>query len=391
MAHKERILHLDSEKANQLAALNQSTQLLNARTNENMNKSSNANNLSEQSRDILKLLDGYKQRAAAFAIRDQQELRDKAIRRKEEEEYDKLKDLEMEICRLKEVAICEKEEEAKAKKQMEERRVIQNQIKERQHQKILEEEAREQENKKFLEGIKFLEDEEARASRRIKEEGRQLMLETLRQNEEILKEKEAKKLLEQKEEAMILAYITEQDEILRKRELEEELAKKKKVEIQKKLLESQTKILDRKAELNELHARRAAEENERKHRQREHLEAQKRKRDMKMLQDSRQQQELEKQIAKENEIAELQKEYNNTIMIANEMAKRERDEREMTRLKNADLRQMLQQQIEEKERKQSIHKREKLIEGQEMKTKMVSLRILFSHHHLKRKNIIFIC
>jgi hypothetical protein len=365
IARKKHMLRLESEKANQLAS-SQSRQL---NTMENMN--CKYSNLSEQSRDILKLLNAYKQRAAAFSIRDQQ-LRDKALRKKEEEDYDKLKDIEMEISRLKEIAICEKEEQAKVKRQMEERKIIQDQIKERQHQKLLEEEARDQENRKFQELIKRYEDEEAHKARRMRDEGKQLILETMRQNEEILKEKQAKKILEQKEDAMILEYIMEQDEKLRKREQEEEHAKKKKIEIQKKLLESQTKMLDRKAELNELCARRAAEENERKHRQRELQEAQKRKNDMKMLQDARKQQELEKKIAKESEITQLQGEYNDAMKKAAAMAKRERDEVEMTRLKNAMLRQMLQQQIEEKERKTANLKREKLMEGKEIKTIMVS-------------------
>lgn len=367
MARKEHMLNLELEKANQFV-LNQSTTKpqLNSTKGNDMTC---IDNLCEQSRDILKLLNAYKQRAAAFAIRDQQ-LKDKASRKKEEEEYDKLKDMEMEICRLKELTTNEKAEEARLKKQMEDRKIIQDQIKERQHQKLLEEEERDQENRKFQEAAKRCEEEEAQKIRRMKEEGKQLILETIRQNEEILKEREAKKIQEQNEDAMILAYIMEQDEKLRQREQEEEYAKKKKIEVQKKLLESHTKILDRKAEMNELSARRAAEENERKQRQKELQEAQKRKNDMKMLQESRRQQELEKRLAKDTEISELQKEYNDAIRHAAEMDKRERDEAETLKQKNADLRKMLQQQIEEKERKAKIFKKEKLLEGKEIKTKM---------------------
>ena len=330
----------------------------------------------EQSEDIVKLLNTCKQRTAAFAIRDQQ-LKDKAIREKEERDYERLMDLEMEVNRLKDIAAREKMEEAKIKKRIADRKVIEDQIKERQHLRLLQEEARDQENRKMLETIKKYEEEDAEKTRKRKEDVRKSKVEILSRNEEILAEREAKKAFEKKEEETIMAYLAERDEILRKREEEEAEAQIKKIELQKKLLEKQTKVLDKRSEEDEIRARRAAEENERKHRLRELKEAQKRKKDSEMLLQSRKSQEQERLIAKKREKQEKQDEYNNTLKQAAEMAKRERDEAAYKKTKNAELRMMLQQQIEENESKRKIQEREKYKEGKEIKDKMV--RILKFH------------
>eukprot|EP00957_Ditylum_brightwellii_P193023 14696286-Ditylum_brightwellii.AAC.1 len=56
--------------------------------------------------------------------------------------------------------------------------------------------------------------------------------------------------------------------------------------------------MDKQAEIDELRARRAMEENERKHRHKELLEAQKRKKDMATLLQARKNQEEAKRISK---------------------------------------------------------------------------------------------
>lgn len=356
---KDRIVQIEferSKQANQMKAAAPTT-------------SAEVEKYKEQNEDIVKLLNTCKQRAAAFAIRDQQ-LRDKAIREKEEQDYERMMDLEMEINRLKDIAAREKEEEARVQKLIKDRKVIEDQIKERQHQRLLQEEARDQENKKMLETIKKFEEEDAEKARQKKEHTRRAKLEILKRNEEILKEKEAKKEFDRREEAMIVKYLTEQDEKLRKREEEEAEAQRKKVELQKKLLESQTKALDKRSEIDELRARRAAEEKERQHRQRELEEAQKRKRDREIMHMSRQKQQEERRLKKEQEQEEKRSEYMNALRHAEEMARREHDESELAKIKNAELRQMLQQQIQENENRKKIEEKEKRKEGQALLDKM---------------------
>ena len=136
--------------------------------------------------------------------------------------------------------------------------------------------------------------------------------------------------------------------------------------------------MDKKAEIDAIRARRAAEENERKHRQRELNEARKKKKNMDLLHESRKRQEQEKQMAKEKELQEKQEEYCNTLAQAAEMAKREKDEVELTKKKNAELRNMLKQQILENELKRQTLEQEKFKEGKEIEAKVVRYFILRS-------------
>lgn len=327
----------------------------------------------EQNEDIVKLLHTCKQRTAAFDIRDQQ-LKDKSIREKEERDYERLMDLEMEVNRLKDIAERKKEDDAKIKKRIADRKVIEDQIKERQHLRLLQEEARDQENRKMLDTIKKYKEEDTAKAKKRKEEARRVKIEMIKRNEEMLAEREQRKLLEKQEEEMIVAYLAERDEKLLQREQEEADAQKKMIELQKKLLESQSKILDKRSEMDELRARRAAEEHERKHRQRELEEAQKRKRNMDVLHRSRKQQEQEKAKEHQREKREKQAEYNDAIGHAFEMAKRERHESEVAKKKNAELIKMLQQQIEEKESKTKLQEQEKYKEGKAIKEKMAAER-----------------
>ncbi len=324
----------------------------------------------QKSEDIIKQLKTCKQRAAAFAIRDQQ-IQDKEIREKEERDYERLMDLEMEMDRLKDLQTREHEKEAKLKKRIADRKVIEDQIKERQHHRLLQEEARDQENRKMLETMKRYEREDATKALQRKEDAKKAKEEIIMYNEQILAGREAAKAFEKKEEEMIVQYLAQREEVLRKREEDEAEIQREKIALQKKLLESQTKILDKRSEVDELRARRAAEEAERRHRKRELEKAQKRKRDMDILHESRKQQQEEQRIAKEREMIEKQEEYDGALRHAAEMAKREHDEAEVAQKKNAELRTMLCMQIEENERRRKLLQKEKYSEGREIKEKMV--------------------
>ena len=327
----------------------------------------------EQSEDIVKQLKTCQQRAAAFAIRDKQ-LKDKIIREKEERDYERLMDLEMEVNRLKDIERREIEKEAKNKKRIADRKVIEDQIQERQHQRLLQEEARDQENRNMLEESKRFEREDACKALKKKEDAKRAKEEIIKNNEQMLFDRETRKDFEKKEEEMILEYLAQRDIVMQRREEEEAKSQKEKAELQKKLLESQTKILDKQSEMDELRARRAAEEAERRHRQRELEEAKKRKRTMSILHQSRKEQHEEKRIAKERDTLEKQEEYNDAMGLAAEMAKRERDESLIAEEKNLELRTMLQMQIEENERRNKILETAKYAEGREMKEKMESER-----------------
>lgn len=363
---KERMLKIDSERAKKKGSSEKDLCMKRSERNEDI-KSDNV----KGSEDIVNLLNTCKQRAAAFAIRDKQ-LEDKKLKEKEEREYERLMDLSMEMKRLNDIATREKEEKEMIKKRITDRKVIEKQIQERQHQKLLQEEARDQENRKMLDTIKKYQEEDLEKERKHKTTSKSAQLEIIRRNKEILAEREAKKAFEKEQEKMILAYQAKRDETMRKREEEERINQLKKVELQKKMLDRQTKSMDKKAEIDAIRARRAAEENERKQRQRELNEARKKKKNMDLLHESRKRQEEEKQMAKEREIEEKQDEYYNTLAQAAEMAKREKDEVEYTKKKNAELRNMLKQQILENDLQRQTLEQEKFKEGKEIEAEMIA-------------------
>lgn len=323
----------------------------------------------DEQEDVVKVLHTCSQRAAAFQIRDEQ-LKDKAEREKRERDYERRMDLAMEVDRLREIERREKEEHDRAIKRIEDRKVIEEQIEARHRQRLLQAEAREVENREMLERNKRYQEEDEEKIRRKKDEAAKAQIEVIRLNEEAAEAKLTKKRLEKEEEEKYIAYQKAQDEKLRLREEEEKEEARRKMELQKKLLENQTRSMDRQAELDELRARRAMEEKERAYRRKELAEAQKRKSDLDVLHEARLRQQEERRVAKEREARTKQEEYENCIRNANDMAQRERYEAELAQKKNAELRVMLQAQIEENARLRSGKEKEKYDEGRRIKDMM---------------------
>ena len=128
--------------------------------------------------------------------------------------------------------------------------------------------------------------------------------------------------------------------------------------------------------MDELRARRATEDAERKYRQKKLTEAQKKKRDMELLDEARRQQQ-EVRLEKQRLEAELkQEEYNNAMRHAHSMAERERAEEAYAKKKNAELIQNLQQQIEENKATKAARDRQKFQEGGRIKQELVSALVV---------------
>ena len=331
----------------------------------------------DENEDIVKLLKTCSERALTFAIRDLQ-LKDKAEREKKEKEYERRMVLSMEINRLQELEAREAKETKRMQKMIDDRKIIERQIEERAEAKLLQEEARDQENRDMLERIKVYQLQDEEKARKKKEVADKLREEVIKENEAHIASKKEKKLLEKKEDEMLVAYQLAQDEKLRQREAEEAEADRKKREIQKKLLDEQERTMDRRAEMDELRARRAMEDAERRYRQKKLMEAQKKKRDMELLDEARAQQHQEKLERQKVEAELKQEEYLNVTKHAHAMAERERAEEAYTKKKNAELIQNLQEQIEENKATKAARNRQKFREGAMIKQELVSkLHVLF--------------
>ncbi len=324
----------------------------------------------DKDENISKLLNTCSQRAAAFAVRDKQ-LKDKKEREKQEREYERIMDISMEVDRLKEISRREEEENAKIRKRVSDRKVIEQQIEERRLQRLLAEKNKDVENKNMLELIKKRKAEEEELEKKRKEEAQALRLDTLKMNEEAVKQKLAMKEIEKEEEEIILAFQAQRDEDMRKREEFEKEEERRKKEIQMKLLVTQAKNIDKQAQIDELKARRAAEDAEKKQRAKELAAAKERKRNMQILLEARKVQEREKAQLKKCEMHEREEEFLNTLKTASDMAKREQEEAELTKKRSTEFRKLLLQQINKNEQKKSTKESEKFKEGEQIKEKIV--------------------
>lgn len=320
----------------------------------------------DQTHDIAKLIKSYSERAMAFTIRDQQ-LIDKKVIANQENAYENHMNLAMEIERLRCLHEIETEEQNRIMKRQTDLRVIEDQIEYRRQQKILAEEAQEIENSQIRLAATNLKAEEEQLERQKMELLRQNRIEYTKANEVAIALKKHRKQSEKEEEQRLLAYQLERDKAMRRREREEAEASHQKKELQKKMLESQEKHIDTKAQLDQIRARRAVEETERKYRQKVLQEARRRKEELMMLNEGRKQlleQKLMMQkLRKEEELEEIR----NATVLANEMAKRERNEAEARERKNAKLLSGLQEQILERESSSSRQQVDKFEDGRRTK------------------------
>lgn len=231
--------------------------------------------------------------------------------------------------------------------------MITEQIEMRERQRMLELEAREQENVAMRSLMKKYEDEDIVKAERRQKSIEQTRAEVIRANEEAIRRKRDAKAAEQKEVEDLLLYQALKDAELAKREEEEAAIEKSKKERQAKLLAEQERVLDNRGKLDELRARRAAEEKDRLSRQKEKAEALKRRREMQELVESRARQAADK--AERQHLLKLQEqdELINQAKYTQKMDEREHREREEKERKRLEFKDTLQKQIDEIERMKS--------------------------------------
>jgi hypothetical protein len=298
--------------------------------------------------DVVKLLNSMAQRAIAFTIRDQQ-LEEKERLAAIEKEFDSRMDVVIEIDRLKDIKQREEEEKYKKTKRVEDRKTINEQIAGRQRQRMLQLEAREQENQAMRGLMKKYETEDATnaATRSIVMEKSRAAV--LLANEMAIERKKGARETEKKEMEDILIYQALKDQEMARREEEEAAVAKTKKERQAKLLAQQEKAQNNAGKMDELRARRAAEEKERNERRKEKADAIRRKESMNELLESR-----AKQAADKVERLKLsKKEADEAILFDLEYTKkmdgREADERRKKEHLTNEHRHKLQAQIDDRE------------------------------------------
>jgi hypothetical protein len=335
----------------------------------------------DDEQDIVKLMKTCSERAMTFAIRDQQ-LKDQAEREKKEQDYEQRMILAMEIDRLRAIEAREVEEAHKLQKMIDARKIIENQIEQRQQDRLLLEEARDQENREMLERMKTYQAQDEEKARARRENALKARVDTIRANEEHIVSKRECRMREKSDDEMMAAYLVAQDEKMRQREVEAAEAKRKRT-LEFKI--QQERIVDRRSEMDELRERRATEDAERKYRQKQLVEAQKKKRDMDTLDLARMQQQQERLRQQQMEMEQKREEYETMIGHSRAMAEREKAEAAYTKKKNHELIKNLQEQIEQNESKRMALEKENFQEGSMIKQQLVrdikspSMDIFYSH------------
>ncbi|KAG5183801.1 tumor suppressor, Mitostatin-domain-containing protein [Tribonema minus] len=324
-----------------------------------------ANEKLDENNDLVKMLNSLGSRAAAFTIRDQQ-LADRASKESTEKEYDTRMDKVMELDRLKSLQARDEVEQAKLRKRHEDRKVIMEQIETRQRAKLLELEAREQESQAMRLTAKRYEEDERAAGARRDEQVRRSRVEVMEANDAAIRARQAARDREREEVEAILAYQAQKDEEMRQREVEEAERQRLMKERQQRLLDGQQRDMDKRTEMDELRARRAAEEKERRERHREQSEAEKRHLDVQLLQEERRRQaELKKaQLAREAQLEE--QEYEAAVRYSSEAAARERRERDAKRAASLQHRDAILAQVQDAEARRRAERCHKFEEGRRL-------------------------
>ena len=318
--------------------------------------------------DTVKLLTSIASKAIAYSLRDEQ-LHEKEEREKVEREYDRRMDIIMEIDRLKDIQRRETDEEDKRKKRYEDRKVINIQIAERQRQRILEAEAKEQEGRAQIAlAQKYIEEDKISAEKH-KVEIERSRLEVVKANDDAIRRKKEGKAALIKEMEDILIYQAMKDAELAKREEEEAAIEHAKKERQAKLLAQQEKAQGQADKLDELRARRAAEEKERIDRKKQKDEAEKRKADMKLLLEHRAKQAEDKKLRAGLSKIQEEEEMRNALEYMQKMQMRE----EAERLKKVQLanehRENIHNQIRDNESRRKAGFTNKFDEGDKIRQK----------------------
>jgi len=327
----------------------------------------------DENLDLVKLLNTLGARAAAFTIRDEQ-LKEKGKREGKDKEYDLRMDKLMEIDRLRDLQKREIDDDTRRSKRIEDRQVIIEQIAAREKQKLLAEESREQENQAMLALIHKYKEEDVESQAKRSEEVRRTRVEVLSANKAAIERKEIAKMREKDEEEAILLYQAQKDADMRRREEEENEKARLMKERQAKLLAMQEKTQNKQAEIDELRARRYAEERERRERERERREVADKHSRMTELQYARASQAEQKKAMMAREAVMQQQEYEDAVTYALQTMEREKTEEHSKKKTSMTHKDALLTQISVNEGHRSRSQATKFDDGRKLKEEFSSER-----------------
>ena len=283
--------------------------------------------LTSEELDDVKTMNAFAAYAKTVTIRNEQKV-EKEVLAKKLKEAEKVKDIAMELDRLKVVKMYQDREAERKAKMVADRKVIEHQIslraKKREEAKAAiraEQAAKKRELEREAEEEKV---ELAKAQERQREHLKQV----LEANAAAIAAKEKLKLDEIEEDKRIMAYLKEEDEKKRQREEEEARVKQQREMEIARLRAQQEKFADKAAELDALRAKRAFEASEREYRKRMLREAEKRVRAQAELNESRAKQKADREWELALEAKRQREEFHRNLALQEEWMDREKAERD---------------------------------------------------------------
>jgi len=316
--------------------------------------------------DLSKRMQQLLHYAKVVTIRDIQKKESKKIDAEYKKKEEKL-DLMMELERLKGLKKEEEKKKIMQKQRLEEAKILRDQIKNKEIQRQKEKEFTIQEGEKIKKHIIELEEADKILEEKKRLEKVNMAKEIVERNKISVLEKE-KRLNEEKENDLkILKYNME-----KAKKEEEELIQKRLLQIEKeketqKLREKQEQISDKQAILDELRAKRAFEETEKKEREKQKLEMIKLIKQKKELIEGNELQKITKQNKLLQQAINEQKEYDE--IVRHQLAEVEEEKKaEEIRKKTLDYNgKEVLRQIHERREKEMLYRRAVLEEGRILK------------------------
>jgi len=316
--------------------------------------------------DLSKRMQQLLHYAKVVTIRDIQKKESKKIDAEYKKKEEKL-DLMMELERLKGLKKEEEKKKMMQKQRLEEAKILRDQIKNKEIQRQKEKEFTIQEGEKIKKHIIELEEADKILEEKKRLEKVNMAKEIVERNKISVLEKE-KRLNEEKENDLkILKYNME-----KAKKEEEELIQKRLLQIEKeketqKLREKQEQISDKQAILDELRAKRAFEETEKKEREKQKLEMIKLIKQKKELIEGNELQKITKQNKLLQQAINEQKEYDE--IVRHQLAEVEEEKKaEEIRKKTLDYNgKEVLRQIHERREKEMLYRRAVLEEGRILK------------------------
>ena len=323
----------------------------------------------ENNMDAARDMDQMLKYAKVVTVRDIQKKEHKMMEDMYKKKEAKL-DLMMELERLKELKFLEDKEKELKRQRYEGGRIIIDQIKENDVKRMQEKEQVRREGEMMKKQIALLQEEERRRDENKKREQKRMAKEIENINKISELNKQKKKLADREEDLRNLKY--NMDKAKKEEEaLYEKMRQQKEKEMEtQKLREKQERAQDKQAALDELRAKRAFEEAEKKARQKELeelLKLQKQKEEL--IEGNEKQKELKKIRLEEQAMAE-QRLYQDIIkkQIADmEEERRMEEERKKIFYENGDD---VRRQIKEKEEKRKVKIRGITEEGREIQERL---------------------